>query len=135
MTALTRAPAMALLLLLLSLTNACASGGGAKGLIEDLIDLSLKQAEILDTISDANDLKKAKGKILAQAKAAAKLGEKAKAYQQSGAFGEALEKNPKLAQKLKEAGMREQQAMQAFMARVDKETLDTYLEWMKSAKA
>lgn len=134
MTALTRAPAMALLFLFLSLANACASGGGAKAVIEDLIALSLKQAEIVDSISDADDLRKAKGKILAQAKAAAKLGEKAKGYQKSGAFGEALEKNPKLAQKLKEAASREQQAMQAFMARVDKETLDTYLEWMKTAK-
>ena len=61
--ALKRAPALALLLFVLSFANACAAGGGAKALIEDLIELSAAQADILDSISDAVDLKKTKGKI------------------------------------------------------------------------
>lgn len=130
---LTRLSAFLFMAMMLAALTAC-SVGGTKGTVERLIDLSERQAELMDSITTEKDLNRAKSKLRKQAKATAKLTREVQALQRSGDFGKVMEKNPKLAKRFAAAAEGEQDAMMRFMARTEDDVFQEYMAIMRDAR-
>lgn len=127
MSLLRRALLLALIAIFMPAVNACAESG-LKKLIEELVELSNEQADILNSINTLEDVEKAKPAHMRVMNKGRALSRKLEPYKDQMNKEELFKSE--LGQRLNEAQMRMQNALDSLETRLDKKTMEAVLAMM-----